>query len=141
MGVLVIGGTGYIGTHVVKRLLGAGHDTAILHLGKTNAEWPPDVCHILRNRQRLFDFRNEFRRFAPQVVKPRIWFDHDLYVDTTRIRIELDYKERVSRSEALLRTIDWERANPPTDLEPNQFDYAAEDKSIANLTIEGARSG
>ena len=337
MRVLVIGGTGFIGTRVVERLLAAGHDTAIFHRGETNAELPPDVCHILGDRQRLFDFRDEFKQLAPQVVldvipyveqdaltvtqtlsgiaervvaissqdvyrsfgilwhlentpanvtpigeaatlrsvlypyralaagtddlkynydkipveqvfvsdadlsctvlrlpavygigdtkhrlfdylkrmddgrpvillesdfarwrwtrgyvenvadaialavtderakdrtynigepealtetewlksiaqavgwngeiiampraelpehlKPRIWFDHDLYVDTTRIRIELDYKERVSRNEALLRTIAWERANPPTDLEPHQFDYAAEDAALQN---------
>jgi nucleoside-diphosphate-sugar epimerase len=337
MRILVIGGTGYIGTHVVKRLLDAGHDTTIFHRGKTAVELPPDVCDILGDRQRLFDFRDEFKQLAPQVVldvmpyveqdaltvtrtfrgiaerivaissqdvyrsfgillhlentpanvtpidedaplrsvlypyralaegthdlkynydkipveqifmsaedlsctvlrlpavygigdtkhrlfdylkrmddrrpfillesdfanwrwtrgyvenvadaialaitderaktriynigelealtetewleciaravgwtgeiiarsraelpehlKPRIWFDHDLYVDTTRIRIELDYKERVSRSEALLRTIAWERANPPIDLEPQQFDYAAEDAASQN---------
>jgi nucleoside-diphosphate-sugar epimerase len=335
MKVLVIGGTGYIGTHVVKRLLDAGHDPAIFHRGQTNAELPPDVCHIFGVRQRLSDFRDEFKQLAPQVVldvmpyverdaltvtqtfrgiaervvaissqdvyrsfgilwhlentpanvtpivedaplrsvlylyrqlaggtddlkynydkipvervfmsdadlsgtvlrlpavygigdtkhrlfdylkrmddrrpfiqlendfanwrwtrgyvenvadaivlaisderaknriynigepealtetewvksiaravgwngeiiampraelpehlKPRIWFEHDLYADTTRIRSELDYKERVSRTEALWKTVSWERANPPTDLEPNQFDYAAEGAAL-----------
>ena len=337
MKVLVVGGTGYIGTHVVRRLLDAGHDLAIFHRGQTDAELPPDVCHIFGDRQQLLDFRDEFKQLAPQVVldvmpyvgqdaltvtqtfrgiaervvaissqdvyrsfgilwhlentpanvtpinedaplrsvlylyrslaegtddlkynydkipveqvfmsdadlsgtvlrlpvvygigdtkhrlfdylkrmddgrpfillendfarwrwtrgyvenvadaialavtneraknriynigepealtetewlksiagavgwngeviampraalpehlKPRISFDHDLYVDTNRIRSELDYKERVSRSEALGKTIAWERANPQTDLEPNQFDYAAEDAALKN---------
>jgi nucleoside-diphosphate-sugar epimerase len=47
--------------------------------------------------------------------------------DTTRIREELGYRERISRDEAIRRTIDWERANPPAQIDPRQFDYAAED--------------
>ena len=47
--------------------------------------------------------------------------------DTNRIRQELDYKETVSQREALSRTVEWERANPPEDIDPAAFDYAAED--------------
>ena len=68
MKVLVVGGTGYIGSHVVKRLLNAGHDPTIFHRGQTNAELPPHVCHILGDRQQLFDFRDEFKQLAPQIV-------------------------------------------------------------------------
>ncbi|HYL21851.1 MAG TPA: NAD-dependent epimerase/dehydratase family protein [Gemmatimonadales bacterium] len=44
-----------------------------------------------------------------------------------RIRTELRYREPVSVGEALRRTIVWERANPPADTDPKQFNYAAED--------------
>jgi nucleoside-diphosphate-sugar epimerase len=44
-----------------------------------------------------------------------------------RIRGELGYCEEVSLVEALRRTIAWERANPPAQVDPAQFDYAAED--------------
>lgn len=51
----------------------------------------------------------------------------DLLVDTTRIRRELGYREPIELNEALARTIPWERANPPTEIDARQFDYAAED--------------
>ena len=51
----------------------------------------------------------------------------DLAVDTSRIRSELGYAETVMPQEALARTVAWERANPPAQVDPAQFDYAAED--------------
>jgi nucleoside-diphosphate-sugar epimerase len=47
--------------------------------------------------------------------------------DTTKIRRELGYRESVSRDEAIRRTVEWERVNPPAAFTPHQFDYAAED--------------
>ena len=55
----------------------------------------------------------------------------DLLVDTTRIRHELGYREPIELNEALARTISWERANPPTEIDARQFDYAAEDAALA----------
>jgi uncharacterized protein YbjT (DUF2867 family) len=37
MRVLAIGATGFIGPHVVRRLLRRGHDVAVLHRGRTSA--------------------------------------------------------------------------------------------------------
>ena len=51
----------------------------------------------------------------------------DLVVDTGCIRRELGYREMVDSHEALARTVAWERANPPAQVDPSQFDYAAED--------------
>ena len=61
-------------------------------------------------------------------------FTQDYSVDSSRIRAELDYSETVSEEEALARTIEWERANPPADLKPEEFDYAAEDEALAKVT-------
>jgi hypothetical protein len=47
--------------------------------------------------------------------------------NSTRIRLELGYKELVQLDEAIHRTIDWERAHPPGEFNPHKFDYAAED--------------
>jgi nucleoside-diphosphate-sugar epimerase len=54
-----------------------------------------------------------------------------LVADTTRVREELGYAEPVPRDEALRRTIAWERAHPPQDLDSAAFDYAAEDAALA----------
>jgi nucleoside-diphosphate-sugar epimerase len=57
--------------------------------------------------------------------------------DSTRIRNELGYQELVGLEEALLRTIAWERANPPGEFSPHPFDYAAEDAAISTATALG----
>jgi hypothetical protein len=46
-----------------------------------------------------------------------------------RIRKELGYRELLSREEAIRRTIEWERANPPAN-PITQFDYGAEDEAL-----------
>jgi nucleoside-diphosphate-sugar epimerase len=53
-------------------------------------------------------------------------------VDTTRLRTELGYAERVPLDEALRRTIAWERAHPPP-FEQARNEYAAEDRALAAL--------
>lgn len=58
---------------------------------------------------------------------------HHLFTDTSRIRTELGYDERISREEALRRTIKWERMHPPAEVNPAQFDYAAEDEALTKM--------
>jgi len=48
-----------------------------------------------------------------------------------RIRGELGYTEPVPSDEAIRRTIAWERENPPSTINPKQFDYQAEDAALA----------
>jgi len=57
-------------------------------------------------------------------------WEYQLESDTARIRSELQYVERVSRVEAMRRTVDWERANPPDQIDAAGFDYAAEDQAL-----------
>lgn len=54
----------------------------------------------------------------------------DWTVSSERIRAELGYREPVAIPDALQRTIEWERRNPPSDLPATTFDYAAEDAAI-----------
>jgi nucleoside-diphosphate-sugar epimerase len=63
-------------------------------------------------------------------------FDQHWTADTTRIRSELGFTERVDVDTAIRRTIAWERANPPAvPLAP--IDYDAEDAAIASITPGG----
>jgi nucleoside-diphosphate-sugar epimerase len=59
--------------------------------------------------------------------------EQDVVVDTSRIRQELGYTEPISLQEALHRSIAWEREHPPAEIDPQQFDYAAEDAILAGL--------
>jgi len=52
--------------------------------------------------------------------------------DTTKLRAELGFEEPVSREEAIRRTVEWERANPPAGFTPHHFDYAAEDAALSS---------
>ena len=47
--------------------------------------------------------------------------------DTSKFRRELGVGEAIAREEAIRRTVEWERANPPGGFTPHQFDYGAED--------------
>jgi nucleoside-diphosphate-sugar epimerase len=60
----------------------------------------------------------------------------DYVVDSTRIREELGYSEQVLFDEALRRTIEWELANPPRELDPADYDYQAEDAALSGLRPE-----
>jgi nucleoside-diphosphate-sugar epimerase len=54
--------------------------------------------------------------------------------DTTRIREELGFRETITRDEAIRRTVEWERANPPTGFTPHHFDYPSEDDALRSAS-------
>jgi nucleoside-diphosphate-sugar epimerase len=66
--VLVIGGAGFIGPHVVRRLSDGGHEVAVFHRGQAQADLGAQVRHILGDRHNLAASVGELRRFAPDVV-------------------------------------------------------------------------
>ncbi len=59
--------------------------------------------------------------------------EQDWLVSSARIRQELGYSEPVPLETGMARTIAWERANPPAQVDPKQFDYAAEDAAWEQL--------
>jgi dTDP-D-glucose 4,6-dehydratase len=69
----------------------------------------------------------------PSLVQPGNVAQHWV-ASSARIRQELGYQERVSFEESLRRTIDWELGNPPTQIDPKQFDYAAEDAALTRIS-------
>jgi nucleoside-diphosphate-sugar epimerase len=56
-------------------------------------------------------------------------------MSSARIRHELGFAEVVSSDAAIARTIEWERANPPAQLNRAQFDYPAEDAAFEQLRL------
>ena len=53
MKILVIGGTGFIGPHVVRNLHGGGHDVAVFHRGAHAVQLPEGVQDIRGDRREL----------------------------------------------------------------------------------------
>jgi nucleoside-diphosphate-sugar epimerase len=85
MNVLVIGGTRFVGPHVVRRLVDAGHNVTVFHRGETEADLPPAVRHIYGDRRDLLDFQDEFKQLAPQVVLDMIAYTEDEALAVMRV--------------------------------------------------------
>ena len=71
------------------------------------------------------------RESMPEHLKMPYDFNHHLHGDTSRIRRDLGYAEHISRDEAMKRTVEWERARAPQQVDANRFNYAAEDAALA----------
>ncbi len=85
MRILVIGGTRFIGPCVVRRLFAGGHEVTLFHRGKSKAELPESITHMLGNRHNLMDFRSAFKALKPDIVldmAPVTEDDARLVVDT-----------------------------------------------------------
>ncbi len=79
-------------------------------------------------------WQGEILALPPAILPESLHSDLDerqeYVVSSGLIRGELGYEERVSLTEGLHRTMEWERANPPEGVE---LDYAAEDEALARL--------
>lgn len=60
--------------------------------------------------------------------------DQHIVVDSSRIRQDLGYSERLDPGEAFSRTVAWESQNPPERIDAALFDYPAEDAVLASLS-------
>ncbi len=68
MRTLVIGGTGFIGAHVLRHLLDEGHEVMVFHRGQTETSLPPAIQHIFGKQDALPAFAAKLRQFSPQVT-------------------------------------------------------------------------
>ena len=68
MKILVIGGTGFIGSFVVKMLVKQGHQVTVFHRGLRETKFPPSLDHILGDRRMLKESAFQIRRASPELV-------------------------------------------------------------------------
>lgn len=74
MNILIIGGTGFMGPHIARQLDSLGHRVTLFHRGRTQADLPPSIQHILGDRRQLAEFTDELQKLAPQLVLDMIPF-------------------------------------------------------------------
>ena len=109
MKVLVVGGTGFVGGALVRRLLEDGHAVAAFHRGETGqaADGAATICG---DRKDLASHRGEFRRFAPEVVVDTIAYTEadgralaEVFGDITRRLVVLSSQDVYAAYGRLLR--------------------------------------
>ena len=76
----------------------------------------------------------------PEYLRMTSNYEQDWAMSSDRIRRELGYAEIVAESEALRRTISWERENLPAEIDPAKYDYEAEDAVLAALGAQSPRA-
>lgn len=68
MRVLIIGGTGFIGSHVVNKLCHMKHEVTVLHRGKTEKEFPCGATSLIGDRSALGELAPQIKKLLPDVI-------------------------------------------------------------------------
>ena len=94
----------------------------------TEADWVRRIARAAGWSGAIVTLPNEQ---LPEELRDPHDTSQDWALDSSRIRRELGYHEPTDPDEAMRRTVEWERANPPKQIDPAAFDYEAEDRAIA----------
>lgn len=103
MRLLVLGGTLFLGRHVVDAALARGHDVTLFHRGRTNAGLFPELEHVLGDREeshaalagRRFDAVVDTSGYVPRVVRDAVeTLDFERYLFVSSISA---YAEEATR--------------------------------------------
>jgi nucleoside-diphosphate-sugar epimerase len=90
---------------------------------------------------RAAGWNGEIIRVPDALVPDHLKMDLDwrchLAADTSRLRSELGYAEGLPLEDRFSRTVAWERANPPAQINAALFDYQAEDRCLARIDAPG----
>ena len=68
MKILIIGGTGFIGSYVTQMFVQSGHEVAIFHRNKETSDASLNAIEIIGIRDKILNYRNEFLSFNPDLV-------------------------------------------------------------------------
>ncbi len=104
MNVLVIGGTKFIGIHIVNELLAKGHKVTIFNRGKTNADYFPTVEKVIGDREgdlsvlasKRWDAVIDTCGYTPRVVRhsaTALAEVSDMYIFVSSISVYRDFSK------------------------------------------------
>lgn len=89
--------------------------------------WQTKIGHQLKWPGKFLVLPRE--RMPKHLLQPGNAAQH-VVASSQRIRTELGYKEPIGIEEAIQRSTAWEQRNPPSTINPQQFDYDAEDAAL-----------
>ena len=107
------------------RIYNVGERTAL-----TEKDWISSIANEVGWRGEVISVNP---LLLPEKMRSGMAWQHDLATDTSRIRSELGFSEPVGFSVGLKHTIEWETANPPAEIWPDDSVYQAEDDVLAAL--------
>src|SRR5688572_10847165 len=126
MRLLVLGGTKFLGKHIVEAALAAGHQVTLFNRGKTNPELFPEVEKIQGNRDGELDRLEGHGRwdavidtsgYVPRVVRASaeaVKDKTDLYVFISTISVYSDNATPNQNEDALVATLEDESVEEVT---------------------------
>jgi nucleoside-diphosphate-sugar epimerase len=68
MRIVVLGGTGFIGGYVVRKLVQTDHDVMVFHRRADECDLPSSVRHVHGQFNELAEYRDQFERQRPEVL-------------------------------------------------------------------------
>ena len=68
MNILVLGGTGFMGPHVISNLVADGHVVTVFARGNLQPDLPSDVRRVTGDYKKLPEYRDQLQGLAPDVV-------------------------------------------------------------------------
>lgn len=95
----------------------------------TEKEWVSRIAKAMSWQGDVLTLPNEQ---LPKNLQRSYNFSQDWSLDSSFIRTQLDYRERISTDEGVRRTVAWEQDNPPEDIDLEQFNYSSEDATVEN---------
>lgn len=106
----------------------------IFNLGEVET---PTYLQWISRIKRLAKWSGEIKVFQNNKLPEKFQFNYktsqNLISDSTKIRKMLNYKEDITISDSMTKTILWERENPPVDIVNEEFDYEMEDEILNNI--------
>jgi len=97
----------------------------------TTREWVERIAAAMEWSGDIIEVAGET---LPEALRAQGRTDQDLVTQSNRIREDLGYAERVELTEAIARTVAWERDNPPAEEHAPKLDYEAEDAVLAGIS-------
>lgn len=116
MKVLVLGGTSFVGRHMVEKLLGNGHEVVLFNRGKSNPTVFPELRRILGDRRKdatklageKWEAVIDTSAYTPADLKPileNITTDHYTFVSTVSVYTDFSKGPVVENSSVFRQTI------------------------------------
>jgi 2'-hydroxyisoflavone reductase len=118
MRILILGGTQFVGRHLVEAALAGGHEVTLFHRGRTGPDLFPDLEHVLGDRQsdlgllsaRTWDAVVDTSGYVPRIVRMsaqalREAAERYLFISTISV-YEIAGLERVDEGSPLQRLED-----------------------------------